>query len=93
MPALARDHTPTSAAPARHSVTDRSLWLPGAMKWLLLALLLLGLGGPLLFILAQAVLTPEGNWAGSQPFVTLFANINFLPMLGAACGYRWSPPW
>ncbi|MBW9333239.1 putative 2-aminoethylphosphonate ABC transporter permease subunit [Herbaspirillum sp. RU 5E] len=82
MPALARDHTPTSAAPARHSVTDRSLWLPGAMKWLLLALLLLGLGGPLLFILAQAVLTPEGNWAGSQPFVTLFANINFLPMLG-----------
>ncbi len=82
MPALARGHTQPGAAPARRSMTDRSQWLPGAMKWLLLALLLLGLGGPLLFILAQAVLTPEGNWAGSQPFVTLFANINFLPMLG-----------
>ena len=82
MPALARDHTEAGAVSVRRSATDRSQWLPGAMKWLLLALLLLGLGGPLLFILAQAVLTPEGNWAGSQPFVTLFANINFLPMLG-----------
>jgi iron(III) transport system permease protein len=79
--ALARDHTPTSAGTGAARVTDRShgCW---QMKWLLLALLLLGLGGPLLFILAQAVLTPDGNWAGSQPFVTLFANINFLPMLG-----------
>ncbi|MEN2671889.1 putative 2-aminoethylphosphonate ABC transporter permease subunit [Herbaspirillum huttiense] len=82
MPALARDRTQAGAPAARRSLTDRSQWLPGVMKWLLLALLLLGLGGPLLFILAQAVLTPEGSWAGSQPFVTLFANINFLPMLG-----------
>ncbi|WP_427381818.1 hypothetical protein, partial [Klebsiella variicola] len=71
MPALARDRTQAGAPAARRSLTDRSQWLPGVMKWLLLALLLLGLGGPLLFILAQAVLTPEGSWAGSQPFVTL----------------------
>nr|WP_198980647.1 putative 2-aminoethylphosphonate ABC transporter permease subunit [Herbaspirillum sp. ASV7] len=71
----------TSPAPTAGQ-TDRSQWLLGALKWLLLALLLVGLAGPLLFILGQAVLTPDGNWAGKQPFVTLFSNINFLPMLG-----------
>ncbi|AON54560.1 Fe3+ ABC transporter permease [Herbaspirillum seropedicae] len=79
LPTLSAE-TSTSTRPA--SVPDRSQWLPGLLKWLLLMLLALGLVGPLLFILAQAVLTPAGEWAGSRPFAQLFANINFLPMLG-----------
>ncbi len=61
---------------------DRSQLLVTGLKWLLLAVLLLGMAGPLVFILMQAVLTPEGRWAGLQPFTALFSNINFLPMLG-----------
>ncbi|ONN65624.1 putative 2-aminoethylphosphonate ABC transporter permease subunit [Herbaspirillum sp. VT-16-41] len=64
------------------STVDRSQGLLAGFKWLLLVLLLVGLGGPLLFILAQAVLQPDGSWAGAAPLMALFANINFLPMLG-----------
>ena len=82
VPTPAIDEALRTGPVATASRTDRSQWLLGALKWLLLALLLVGLAGPLLFILGQAVLTPDGNRAGTQPFVTLFSNINFLPMLG-----------
>ena len=41
MPALARNHTEAGAVSVRRSATDRSQRLPGAMKWLLLALSLI----------------------------------------------------
>ncbi|KAF1048145.1 MAG: Sulfate transport system permease protein CysW [Herbaspirillum frisingense] len=70
---------PTEAASRQ---IDGSQLLTSGLKWLLLAALIVALGCPLLFILGQAVLTPEGAWAGTQPFARLFSNINFLPMLG-----------
>ena len=75
----------TSSAPAsaaHHSPFNGDQWLTSGLKWILLAFLLLALALPLLFILGQAVLTPDGSWAGTAPFTALFANINFLPMLG-----------
>lgn len=80
-PAIMRDDL-HAAAPTAARQSDRSQWLLGSLKWLLLALLLVALAGPLAAILGQAVLTPAGQWAGAQPLVALFANINFLPMLG-----------
>ncbi|MBP0597185.1 putative 2-aminoethylphosphonate ABC transporter permease subunit [Herbaspirillum sp. LeCh32-8] len=71
----------SSATPAAPAALDGSQLLTSGLKWLLLAALLVALGCPLLFILGQAVLTPDGAWAGSAPFAKLFSNINFLPMV------------
>lgn len=81
-PALDQTLPASAAKPAPSRQFDVSGWLTATLKWLLLAFLLLALVGPLLFILGQALLTPEGQWAGAQPLLRLFANINFLPMLG-----------
>lgn len=61
---------------------DPGQLLATGLKWLLLCALALGLVGPMLFILGQAAFTADGRWAGMQPLITLFSNINFLPMLG-----------
>ena len=61
---------------------DLGQLLASGFKWLLLCALVLGLLGPLLLILGQAAFTADGRWAGMQALVTLFSNINFLPMLG-----------
>ncbi|NUT99975.1 putative 2-aminoethylphosphonate ABC transporter permease subunit [Herbaspirillum robiniae] len=82
IPGLGADVPALDARQAAPRMFDGSQLLTSGLKWLLLALLLVGMGCPLLFILGQAVLTPDGTWAGSAPFVRLFSNINFLPMLG-----------